>query len=157
MPELALKPHGGFTTVELLVVVAVLAIAIGLVLPDLTRPLGNFRVYAAAKMVATDLRQMQQLGINDASGSGIYKVTFQPGTGCYSLQRNLQLLRTVSLPSNVVIASAAFGSSSTPQVRFTGGSPAPIPGGGTVILQDARHGTERRVLVMAATGRVRVE
>ncbi|MGC7879813.1 hypothetical protein ACP3TI_11260, partial [Desulforudis sp. 1190] len=135
----------------------VLAIAIGLALPDLTRPLGSFRVYAAARMVATDLRQMQQLGVNDGSGSGIYKVTFQPGTGSYSLQRNLQLLRRVALPNNVVIASAAFGSSSAPQVRFTGGSPAPIPGGGTVILKDTRHGVKRSVLVMGATGRVRVE
>lgn len=144
----------GFTLVEMAVVVALVGIVIAMSLPALGQPLANYRLKTAARQIAQDLREVQQMALNEETDG--YRVSFSAGGRTYLIQKTAHPLprtvKRVELPPTVLIAATTFNNNT---VTFTARG-TPHPRGGTVTLQDRASGRFLYVIVASITGRVRV-
>jgi general secretion pathway protein H len=59
------SPDAGFTLLELLIVLAVMALAVGLAMPLATRPAGDAALTATARKLAADMRMARASAIRD--------------------------------------------------------------------------------------------
>lgn len=75
--------RGGFTLVELLVVLTILGLLVGMSWPSLTRLMSRTRVKEAAKSVRTELGETRLRAIESGMPQ-IYR--FQPGTGLFEVR-----------------------------------------------------------------------
>ncbi len=75
--------RGGFTLVELLVVLTILGLLIGMSWPSVTRLMGRTRVKEAAKYVRTELGETRLKAIETGTPQ-IFR--FQPGTGFFEVR-----------------------------------------------------------------------
>ena len=141
----------GVTLVELVIVMAIIAIMAVVAVPNIGGWLPNYRLRSAARDIASTLRtaQMKSISLNRQ-----FQVTF-PSAGSYVLQRNSGGVfqndgATQTLPDGVAITANSFPGTNA---QFNTNSTASA---GTVTLTNTR-GTQRRIVVTAATGRVRIE
>lgn len=150
------RPAGGFTLVELVVVVAVVAVAAAIAVPRYTSSLSRYRADMAARRIAADLGMAR----NRAKVQGATQtVVFTPTTETYTLPGvagldNPSATYTVVIssdPYKADLVSASFGGSAT--ASFNGyGAPA---AGGSVVVQAGS--TQKTVLLDANTGEAKVQ
>lgn len=150
-----LRNEYAFTLVELICVVALLALLLALASPVLADFGNNRNLEIAARSMATDFRKMQQKAITfgwsqlvefrkDASGKDLYRLK----------DAKTNKFETVRLPGDIKIQSVNFplvGSIRTLMFQRSG---APNQGG-TVVLENGA-GIKLYVIVTPATGRVRI-
>ncbi|GFN23294.1 type II secretion system protein [Thermanaeromonas sp. C210] len=147
--------NGGFTLLEISVVVALLGVIMAVSLPGLGKPLAYYRLKVAASQMAQDLREIQQTALNEESDK--YRVFFAAGGSHYEVRKAQeqtlpQVIKRVYLPPTVKIVSTTFKDNAvTFSVKGT-----PYPQGGTVTLQDTVSGRLVYVIVASITGRVRI-
>ena len=150
------RTSGGFTLVELIVVIAVIAVAAAIAVPRYTSSLSRYRADMAARRIAADLG----LARSRAKVKGATQtVLFTLASDSYTLPGVAGLDRP-SDPYTVVVSaepykadlvSASFGGSTT--ASFNGyGAPA---AGGSVVVQAGA--TQKTVLLDAGTGEAKVQ
>ena len=140
--------RAGFSLVEFVLVLSIMAVLAGIALPRYGRGAARFRVEAAAKRVASDFQQAQQRA---KAASGPCVLTFATATATTTTTlptvggvagRTLTTRLGVP-PYGASIVSATFGAGST--VTFDGyGNPSV---GGTVVV---KSGNETRTITVAA-------
>jgi type II secretion system protein H len=146
---------GGFCLLEILLVLAIVAIFTAMAAPRYGRASGRYRADLAARRITADLRLAQSTA---KAASSSRTVSFSGATDQYQLS-NVPALDgasgdyTVDLsapPYQAVLTNVSFSGS---QITFNGwGLPDK---GGTVMLSAGAE--QRTVVVEAATGRIRLQ
>ncbi|WP_003542133.1 prepilin-type N-terminal cleavage/methylation domain-containing protein [Desulfotomaculum nigrificans] len=155
------KTNKGFTLVELVVVIMILGIITAMSMPNFGRPLSDYKLYTAARQLATDIRSLEQKSINladDKYNNYSNYIMFGsknkylineviPSTG-----DNVQVIqRSVNLPSGIEIFLTNFTNNMLVFNRSGGTS-----SGGTISLKSTVTGKQLYVIVLTGSGRVRV-
>jgi len=159
------RKQGGFTLVEILVVVLILAIAAGVVIPQVIDS-SDMQAISAARMIATDLQYAQNLAITTQKP---VRMVFNPGAESYQLvyyDHTTNQSTAVEHPINkgsytvsfgslqgfgkLDLVSAAFTSNAYVEFNSIG---APDNAGQVVVQAGSQSCT---IAVSAATGKVTV-
>jgi Tfp pilus assembly protein FimT len=147
---------GGFTLVELIMVVITAALLAGLAIPRWAGAMQHYRLDLAAQRVTNDLA-LAQARAN--FGSAAVTVAFTPASGAYQILGMADMDRgtgtyTTNLsadPYRATISSATFGGAS--QLTFDGyGRPAQ---GGTVVITVGNR--QRTITVDASSGKTSIQ
>ncbi|NLN86532.1 MAG: prepilin-type N-terminal cleavage/methylation domain-containing protein [Syntrophomonadaceae bacterium] len=143
-----LHRHDGFTLIEVLAVLAIMAIAAAITIPVLDRPLADARLYTDARQMTQVLRSARQQAIT--SGKAV-TVIFYPTSARYrvlgetptNLQKDIRFVGSTTFTTKYgSLPTCAFDPSGTP------GS------GGTVTLSNGQR--LLYVIVNPVAGRVRL-
>jgi general secretion pathway protein H len=102
------RPSAGFTLVELLVVLAMIALLVALARPMYAAAIPGARVRAETLNLATTLRQSRNRAI---SSGRIVAVEFDTGQARYSIDRDI-----VALPASTELRAVARGMSPVPAI-----------------------------------------
>jgi prepilin-type N-terminal cleavage/methylation domain-containing protein len=146
----------GFTLLELVLVVAMIAVAAAVAIPRYGRAAGRYRADLAARRVAADLRQAQ---LHAKTSSASCTVAFATATSTYQILNAPSLdgvggTYTVDLrvpPYQAKIVSASFGGPA--QVTFSGWG---LPGNaGSAVI--AVGSEQRTIAVDGQTGQVSIQ
>ena len=145
----------GFTLIELVIVLAIVAILAGIGVPTFLNLIDKNRLTTALNQVEADLRKAQAMA--KATGAN-YEVLFIPGKNLYYIYEHpptstAKLKETISLPGGVTIyANSApynkivyYGAYSTSEVT-----------GGTITFKSPK-GASGKVIVASITGRITIE
>lgn len=161
------RKDGGFTLIEMMVTIGVLAILIGLVALNAPSFLAPFRLSSAARQVATDLQLVRMKAI---AQNRKFRATFTAGGTTYQVERrddantgwDLHALyghgavasaaQLISLPQGVQIASANSGGDTIFEPRGTVNPGENI----TIVLSHTALSATKSVKVNTA-GRVRIQ
>lgn len=138
--------HRGFTLLELVIVMTLLAIIGGIAMPRYTASLAHHRAEAAARRIAADLAYLRQQARFTSSSKTI---AFDLATHQYSGS-----ITTVSLgddPYKAVILSVDFGGDA--EIVFDGYG---IPDSGGTVLIQAGH-RQKTITLDGDSGRVTVQ
>ena len=155
-PRRAEKRRGGFSLLEVLLVLAILAVFAAVAAPRYGRATGRYRADLAARRVVADLRLAQAWA---KAASSARTVSFSTATDQYQLV-NVPSPDGVSGDYTVVLSAEPYQADLT-SVNFNNGSQVVFNGwglpdhGGTVVLS---AGAEQRTVVLdGGTGRVTVQ
>ena len=142
----------GVTLIELIVVVAIIAIGAVLTTPNISGWLPSYRLRNASRDVASIMRVAQ---LKAVSNNTQYQVVFNPGNSTYVLQYRdtggnwVDEGSTFTLPTGVNFVTTLVGDTAT----FSSNSTAT---GGNIVLTNTK-GTQKTVNLLGLTGRIRVE
>lgn len=143
---------GGFTLVELAMVLSIAAVMLLCVFPVLRETLAVYSLYASARLLASDIRCQQQAAVSAEDASGTYQISFDVDREMYNLKLGAKSLRAVTLPSSVDMVEANFD---LRQLKFSfQGVPLEA---GHVFLKDRVSGKQYYVIISPVVGRVRVD
>lgn len=153
----------GYTLLEAMVVILVAGIIASVFLPIYRDFMGRYRLYSAARVMAGEIRSLQQKSINlslERYDSFSNTVQFGLGVSEYTISEVIPsnmaapvLLKTkIQLPDRVKIRNTTF--SNHRLVVNRGGGAA---SGGTVALRNDDTGKEIFIIVLTGSGRVRVD
>jgi prepilin-type N-terminal cleavage/methylation domain-containing protein len=145
----------GFTLIELVVVMVIIAIGATLMVPGIGRWLPNYRLRSATRDVVSTMRTAQ---IRAVSNNTVYGVAFDT--------KSIQLYRSsggliaeggsVNLPTGIQFDNNTFpinGTLNKPFAQFNANSTSSAGG---VTLKNSK-GAERSITLSSATGRVRID
>jgi type II secretion system protein H len=150
--------RGGFTLLEVVLTVAIIAVVAALAIPKYGRAAGRYRAELAARRVAADLRQAQSYArMTSASctviftlGQSTYEIAnapaFDGSVGTYTVDLRVP-------PYKAKIVSVNFGGSNPKEVTFTGWG-VPDKAGAVVVSA----GPEQRTITLnVQTGQVTIQ
>lgn len=146
----------GITLVELVVVMAIIAIGAAFVVPNIGAWIPNYRLRGATRDVTSVLRTAQMRAI---SNNREYQVSFDAGTGSYILRYNSGTTATPvwtddgtaeKLPQGVLISGISFPGNNA---QF---NPNSTSSTGSIILINTK-GSTKRITLTTSTGRVHVD
>ena len=142
----------GITLMELVIVMAIIALGAVLMVPNIGAWLPNYRLRSATRDVVSSLRvaQMKAVASNVA-----YRVSFNNGNNSYVIQRSsgglfLDEGGTQTLPSGVSFNGVSFGGNA-----FVSFNPNATATSGSAVLRNSK-GTQKTISVLSTTGRVRI-
>jgi prepilin-type N-terminal cleavage/methylation domain-containing protein len=155
------KDKRGVTLIELVVVIAIIAIGAVLLAPNIGAWLPNYRLRSATQEVVSLLRTAQMKAI---STNREYQVSFNPGAGSFILQYHNSGTdwpnegETQTLPKGITISGISFPSCPAPAnsnncAQF---NPNSTSSTGSITLRNTK-GTEKRISLTTSTGRVHVD
>jgi prepilin-type N-terminal cleavage/methylation domain-containing protein len=142
----------GITLVELVVVMAIVAIGAAFVAPNIGAWIPNYRLRSATRDVTSALRTAQMKAI---SNNAQYHVSFNQGAGSFILQYQdtggnwINDGATETLPSGVLISGITFPGDNA---QF---NPNSTSSTGSITLRNTK-GTEKVISLTTSTGRVHV-
>lgn len=142
----------GVTLIELVVVIAIIAIGALLLVPNMGPWIQNYRLRTAARDIVSTLRTAQMKAV---SNNMTYQVSFNVGAGTYVLQRNtggvwVEEGAAQTLPTGIRINDPA------PTNNPLTFSPNSSSNGGTVTVKNTRN-SERKITVLPSTGRITIQ
>lgn len=142
----------GVTLIELVVVIAIIAIGALLLVPNMGPWIQNYRLRTAARDIVSTLRTAQMKAV---SNNMTYQVSFNVGAGTYVLQRNtgggwVDEGAAQTLPTGIRINDPA------PTNNPLTFSPNSSSNGGTVTVKNTRN-SERKITVLPSTGRITIQ
>lgn len=143
----------GFTLIELVVAVSILAVLTGLLVPFSFGAIAKNELDIAARMIASDIRYGENKALTEQYS--FYKIVFFPERNEYWKyfdKDNRNKFETVKMPPRVTLSSAVFGTGYTVYFNAKG----TVTTGGSVSLSDG-YGNWAFVRVTPVTGRVRIE
>jgi type IV fimbrial biogenesis protein FimT len=146
----------GVTLLELIVVMAIIAIGAVLTVPSFGPWLANYRLRTAARDVVSTMRTAQMKAVSNNSD---YRVSFTEGTGnagSYVLERNTGGVNpwipegvSQTLPTGIQLTT------NFPNERVVFKPNSAVEQGGSISLQNPR-GT-RTITVLPSTGRITIQ
>lgn len=123
-----LKNQNGFTLTELLVAIAIVAIAATLAIPSYMGSLPGIRLKGATRELASDLRYARSLAI---ANNIVYWVVFEKPGGAFNQTYTIRQLtvigpvvKTVNLSQEYIGVSLGFVSGVTRPLELGGGTPS---------------------------------
>jgi type IV fimbrial biogenesis protein FimT len=142
----------GVTLIELVVVMAIIAIGAAFVAPNIGAWIPNYRLRSATRDVTSAMRMAQMKAI---SNNTQYHVSFNPGAGSFILQYqdtggnwiNDGIAQT--LPQGVLINGISFPGNNA---QF---NPNSTSSTGSITLRNTK-GSEKTITLTTSTGRVHV-
>jgi len=144
-----MRREKGFTLIEIIVSITLMAILMAVAVPDLWKSYGHYKLEAAARRLASDIRAVQQRAVSEEQAEPAYRIVFNPFTDSYRVRLALNTLETIEMPPGIEIESVNLHNHS---VTFTAkGSPIPA---GTIVITN--HWERREVRIVPVTGRVRI-
>ena len=147
------KDKRGVTLIELVVVIAIIAIGAVLLAPNIGAWLPNYRLRSATQEVVSLLRTAQMKAI---STNREYQVSFNPGAGSFILQYHNSGTdwpnegETQTLPKGITISGIGFPGN---KAQF---NPNSTSSTGSITLRNTK-GTEKTISLTTSTGRVHVD
>jgi type IV fimbrial biogenesis protein FimT len=145
----------GVTLIELIIVMVIIAVGATLMVPAIGAWLPNYRLRSATRDIVSTMRTAQMRAVSNNFQYRVNMNASDVSANSYVLQRNTgglwvndEALQT--LPSGITIFRNTFNNQRT---EF---NPNSTSSAGSITLQNTR-GTQRRVIIAAATGRVRIE
>jgi len=145
----------GITLVELVVVMAIIAIGAAFVAPNIGAWIPNYRLRGATRDVTSALRSAQMRAI---STNREYQVSFDAGAGNYILRYNSGTTGTPvwtddgaaeTLPKGVLISGITFPANCA---HFNANSTSST---GSIILTNTK-GAKKKITLTTSTGKVKV-
>ncbi len=142
----------GVTLLELVVVMAIIAIGAVLIAPNIGAWIPNYRLKSATRDVVSALRTAQMKAV---STNTEYQVSFDQGAGSYILQRNTgggffdEGARTF-LPTGIQISAITFPGSNA---QF---NPNSTSSTGGITLSNTK-GASKTITLTSSTGRARFD
>jgi prepilin-type N-terminal cleavage/methylation domain-containing protein len=130
----------GFSSIELLVTVAVMGVIAAIALPNWHKLLPNYALNNSVRQIQSELHNIKMRAAAENSG---FQLEYLQGAGEYTIQRDLKPLQTKLLPQGMTITKAG-------SISF---SPRGTAGGNRVRLRNT-NGSCRQIVV-SATGRIR--
>lgn len=146
----------GFALIELVIVLAIIAILTGIGVPTFQNLIDKNRLTTALNQVEADLRKAQAMA--KATGAN-YEVLFIPGKNVYYIYEHpitstAKLKETISLPGGVTIYTTVSPDSN--KIIYYAASAQSEVNGGTITFKSPR-GKYGKVIVASITGRIRIE
>ncbi|QPS10101.1 GspH/FimT family pseudopilin [Delftia acidovorans] len=146
----AAQRHQGFTMIELMVVVALVAVLAALAAPSFTTQIANQRVNTAAQELQSLLQFARSQAVHQRTESN-----FTGAGQTWSVKTGAQLLRQARVPEAIVVSPAA---NSTQGVRFESTGVARLVSGANAsytLAVTAPHATRMQCLSVTRAGLVR--
>lgn len=112
-----LSSHGGFTLVEMVIVISVISIVLAMTYPSLHRSIEKYRFENAAREVVSDIEYTRQKALAESSGD--YKIKFDKSYYQIEVKDgiNNKAIKRISLPNNVIFHNSyimSFGANGNP-------------------------------------------
>jgi prepilin-type N-terminal cleavage/methylation domain-containing protein len=143
----------GITLIELVVVMAIIAIGAALIAPNIGAWIPSYRLRSASRDVVSALREAQMKAISTKIP---YQVSFNPAAGSYILQYQdtggnwINEGASQKFPSGIVIRGITFpGDKANFSPNYTAST-------GNITLENTR-GSSKTVTLTSSTGRVRIQ
>ena len=143
----------GITLIELVVVMAIIAIGAALIAPNIGAWIPNYRLRSATRDVVSALREAQMKAV---STNTQYQVSFNPAASSYILQYQdtggnwINQGDSQEFPSGILISGITFPGD---KANFSPNSTASM---GNITLANSR-GSSRTITLTSSTGRVRIQ
>ena len=144
----------GVTLIELVVVIAIIAIGALLLVPNMGPWIQSYRLRSATRDIVSTMRVAQMRAVSNNLN---YRVSFDTGAGTYILQRrNTGGLWVDEGTAQTLPTGISFPSDSPPVNNPLTFSPNSSSNGGTVTLRNTKE-TRRRITVLPSTGRISIQ
>ena len=148
----------GITLMELIIVMAIIAVGAVLMVPNIAAWLPNYRLKSATRDIVSSMRVAQ---IKAVTSNVEYRVFFNDGDKSYVIQRQttagvnnyVDEGGTQPLPSGITFADDSGWFVSNKYVTFNPNSTAVS---GNVVLTNPK-GAKKKIVVLSTTGRIRIE
>jgi prepilin-type N-terminal cleavage/methylation domain-containing protein len=143
----------GITLMELIIVMAIIAMGAVLMVPNIAAWLPNYRLRSATRDIASAMRVAQMKAV---SSNVVYRVSFDDGNNNYVIQRSTGGLfvdegGSQSLPTGISFNGVSFGGN-----KFVSFNPNSTASSGNAVVKNSK-GTQKTISVLSTTGRVRID
>jgi prepilin-type N-terminal cleavage/methylation domain-containing protein len=135
------QSRGGFSVIELIAVLSLMAILLAIGVPASNKLLLSYQLNSSARRVQTELQNIKMRAAAENLG---FQFAYSAGSGSYSIRRDGSVLVTKPLPEGIQITQAGT-------VSF---SPRGTAGANRIRLRSSEGGCKQ--VVVSFTGRIRV-